>query len=132
MQIYDEENIMFDEEDDDMAGYTLEDTHSIFTKIVAPEEEETVASPIPQNEQTVILCDPSVARLHEGDVLSLLFKDEDGCDVMYKEKKIGGLKPAYVVKLKAEHGGDKATVYFKLPTPPMIRIVFGEGEEIAK
>lgn len=125
MKIYDEENMPYDDNDDDMAGYTLVDDNSIF-RIFTPEvEPETIASPIPQNESTVILDSPSVAGLADGQKLSLQF-GENSCTVKSGTRKIGGLKPAYLAKLKSERGGQKATVFYKKTTPPMVRLVFGE------
>lgn len=129
MKIYDEENLPFDDGDEDMSGYTVVDDNSIFKLFVPEPEEETIASPIPQNEQTVILSDPSVAKLHDGDELTLRFCGED-CGVFFGDKKVGGLRPAYVKKLKAERGGQNARVFYKAAVPPMARIVFGEGAPV--
>lgn len=129
MRIYDEENTAFDDDLDDMAGYTVNDEHSIFRKFVPEPEPETVATPIPQNEQTVILAEPNVSRLRDGQELALAFT-EAGCNVLNADKKVGALKAAYVAKLRAERGGQCARVYYKQTAPPMVRIVFGEGEKI--
>ncbi len=132
MRIYDEENLVNDEDEDEMAGYTVEDANSVFNIAVSDsEEEETIATPIPQNEQTVILSEPSVGTLRDGAPLKLKF-DGEACDVYSGSKKAGSLKPAYVKKLKSERGGQKAEVFYKKDIPPMIRIVFGNGEEIPK
>ena len=131
MRIYDEENVAYDDSDDEMQGFEMIDSHSIFAGVAREKEElETIASPIPQNEQTVILAEPNVARLKDGDELTLEFSGEDCCDVKNGAKKVGSLKPAYVHKLKTERGSQLAKVYYKAAVPAMIRIVFGEGNEI--
>ena len=125
MKIYDEENMPYDDGDDDMAGYTFVEDNSIF-KLITPEvEPETIASPIPENESTVILDSPSVAGIADGAQLSLEFS-ENGCTVKSGARKIGALKPAYLAKLKQERAGQKATVFYKKTTPPMVRLVFGD------
>lgn len=119
-----------DEDDgDEFAGFTVDEGRSIFYSRVAPEDEETIATPIPQNEQTVILCDPKVAGVKDGDELDLKF-DGDNCTVYFNSRAIGTLKPAYIRKLRAERGGQKARVYFKKTTPPMVRITFGDDGAI--
>ena len=128
MKIYDEENMTYDDEVDEMAGYTMVEDHSIFRIKVTEPEPETIASPIPQNEQTVILAEPNVATLKDGQELTLTFAD--ACTVLHGKKKVGSLKDAYVQKLRAERGGQKAKVYYKQTVPPMVRIVFGEGASI--
>lgn len=130
MHIYDEENINFDEADDEMSGYTVIEENSIFQEMFPEKDPETIATPIPENEQTVILCEPDVARLKDGDVLSLDFGADNSCNVLCGDKKIGYLKSAYVRKLKADRGEQLASVFFKLAVPPMIRIKFGEGAPI--
>lgn len=126
MRIYDEENLQFDDGDDDFAGYTLVDENSIF-KMYSPEkDEETIASPIPENEQTVILAEAQTASLKDGALLTLQF-DGESCDVFWEKKKVGSLKPAYIKKLKVERGGQCARVTFKKDVPPMVRLTFGEG-----
>jgi len=50
--------------------------------------------------------------------------------VFFGDKKVGGLRPAYVKKLKAERGGQNARVFYKAAVPPMARIVFGEGAPV--
>ena len=132
MQIYDEENINLDDADDEMSGYTVVEDNSIFNNLILQDEEQTIASPIPENEQTVILSDPDVIRLGDGAPLTLEFTDGDSCSVFSYTKKVGGLKSAYVKKLKTERGGQKASAFFKQTAPPMIRIVFGEGTTIPK
>ncbi|MDE6397920.1 MAG: hypothetical protein K2L51_01215 [Clostridiales bacterium] len=129
MKIYDEENTAFDDDLDEMAGYTVNDEHSIFKKFAPEPETQTVATPLPQNEQTVIMVEPNVARLRDGQELALAFTEE-GCNVLCADKKVGGLKAAYASKLRAERGGQCARVYYKQTVPPMVRIVFGEGEKI--
>ena len=51
------------------------------------------ATPIPDNEQTVIICEPSVSRISDGDELSLVF-DGDNCAIKNGVKKVGSLKRA--------------------------------------
>lgn len=128
MRIYDEENMSLDDDVDEMAGYTVLEGHSIFRLKTPQPEPETVASPIPQNEQTVILDRPDVARLKDGQELTLAFGQT--CAVLYNGKTVGGLKDAYVKKLCAERGGQCAKVYYKHTVPPMVRIVFGAGQTI--
>ena len=130
MRIYDEENLYDDILDDDMSGYTVVDDNSIF-KLLAPEPDpETIASPIPENEQTVILCEPSVSRGADGQELELRFSDSDGCDVFASGKRIGCFKSAYVKKLKNERGGQLASAFYKNSVPPMIKLVFGSGASV--
>ena len=122
MRIYDEENLYDDILDDDMSGYTVVDDNSIF-KLLAPEPDpETIASPIPENEQTVILCEPSVSCVADGQEL--------GCDVFASGKRIGCFKSAYVKKLKNERGGQLASAFYKNSVPPMIKLVFGSGASV--
>lgn len=132
MRIYDEENLDFDDDefDGEMAGYSLDEENSIFGQLAPEKDGETLATPIPQNEQTVLLCEPKVAGLKDGSPLNLRFTRNDGCEVYAGNKKAGELKAAYVKKLKAERGGQNALAYFKLTVPPMARIVFGEGDPI--
>ena len=129
MRIYDEENPLTDGDDDEMSGYTVIEENSIYKLFRTEEPGETVATPIPDNEQTVIICEPSVSRISDGDELSLVF-DGDNCAIKNGAKKVGSLKPAYVKKLKTERGGALFRVFYKLTTPPMVRIVFGEGAQV--
>lgn len=133
MKIYDEENLSYDgDEEEEFNGFTLNEEHSIFNVAKAAREENTPvwASPIPENEQTVILFEPSVAGIKDGAEVTLAFSG-DACAVMAK-KKIGILKEAFVKKLKAERGGTGVRAYYKAATPPMVRLVFGEGEPVPK
>ena len=132
-RIYDEENDAPYEEDDDfgLAGYDIDDQVSIFKTISDAIEREQMpeATPIPENEQTVILFEAQTAGLADGKEVSLKF-DGDNCAVTCGNRKIGVFKPAYVVKLKAERGGQKVKAYFKADTPPMVRLVFGDEGEV--
>lgn len=127
MKIYDEENLPYDEADEDMLGYTVVDEHSIYKSFAPEPEPETIATPIPENEQTVILSEPKVAGVRNEAKLELRFSPE-GCCVFCGEKKIGCLKEAFVKKLLVERGGQKAEAFFRSDIPPMVRIVFGEGD----
>lgn len=128
-RLSDDDTPLDEDDGDEFAGYSVEEGHSIFYSHVAAEEEETIATPIPQNEQTVILCDPKVAGVKDGDELNLKF-DGDNCTVYFGARAVGTLKPAYIRKLKAERGGQKANVYFKKTTPPMVRLTFGDDGAI--
>lgn len=132
MKIYDEENLPYDSEEEEFDGYTLVEEHSIFNVHEAAREEndESYASAIPENEQTVILFEPSVAGVKDGASLTLTFSG-DTCVVTAK-KKIGVFKEAFVKKLKAERGGVGVRAFYKAATPPMVRLVFGEGALIPK
>ena len=132
MKIYDEENLPYDGDEEEFDGYTLVEDHSIFNLTAAAHEENTEswATPIPENEQTVLLFEPSVAGVKDGAALTLNFCG-DTCTVSAK-KKIGILKEAFVKKLKAERGGQNARAFYKAATPPMVRLVFGEGDPIPK
>lgn len=132
MKIYDEENMPYDGEEEEFDGYTLIDDHSIFNvqevvqEAVREEVPEEWMTPLPENEQTVLLCAPSVAGVKDGAALTLAFKG-DGCVVSAK-KKIGTFKEAFVKKLKAERGGQSVRAFYKAATPPMVRLMFGEGD----
>ena len=132
-RIYDEENDDFDEEDDDFgrAGYDIDEQESVFKIISAAIEREQMpdATPIPQNEQTVILFEPQTAGVADGKEVSLKF-DGDNCAVMSGNRKIGVFKSAYVTKLKAERSGQKVKAYFKQDVPPMIKLIFGDEGEV--
>ena len=131
MKIYDEENPNLDgEEEEEFSGYTMIEEHSIFNvaKAAREENEPGWASPIPQNEQTVILFEASVAGVKDGAPVTLSFCG-NACTVTAK-KKIGVFKEAFVKKLRTERGGTGVRAYFKADTPPMVRLVFGEGEVI--
>lgn len=128
MKIYDEENMPYDEDEEDFAGYTMVDDNSIFKVYAENAEEETIATPIPENESTVIICNPQVAGVPDGKELTVEFGDE--CRIYFGNKCIGTLKEAFVRKLKAERGGQNAKVYYKKEAPPMVRLVFGEGDPI--
>lgn len=141
MNIYDDDIREYDYEDDNdlpededgenLAGYTVIDDHSIFGKYVSEkeEDEETIATPIPVNESTVILSEPQVAGLTDGKELKLKFEFEY-CYVMSGNKKVGSLKPAFVAKLRNERGRQLVRAYYKADVPPMVRLVFGDGAEI--
>ena len=75
MRIYDEENLDFDDDefDGEMAGYSLDEENSIFGQLAPEKDGETLATPIPQNEQTVLLCEPKVEGLKDGSPLNLRF-----------------------------------------------------------
>lgn len=124
-RIYDEENVPYEDEEDDMTGYTLNEENSIFKKFIPEPEPETIASPIPQNEQTVILADPHTAGLKDGQELSIVF--DETCRILDGTRTVGTLKAAYAAKLCAARGGQKTRVYYKAATPPMVRLVFGDG-----
>lgn len=131
-RLYDEENYTMDEDDDEFSGYSIDDEVSIYKTIAAATEpeQETEATPIPQNEQTVILFEAQTAGLSDGKELKLHFSGNE-CTVYFGSKKVGILKSAYVIKLKAERGGQKVKAYYKADVPPMVRLVFGnEGEYI--
>ena len=130
-RLYDEENDAMDEDDDEFAGYDIDDQVSIFKTIsqAAEPEQETEATPIPENEQTVILFDAQTAGIPDGKEVSLQF-DGDNCSVKCGGRKIGVFKPAYVIKLKAERSGQKVKAYFKQDIPPMVKLIFGEEGEV--
>lgn len=130
-KIYDEENQNpYDDDDKEFDGFEMDDSVSVFrTYIREAIESVTEATPIPEGEQTVILADPSVAGIADGAQVTPIFSGET-CDMYSGARKIGSLKAAFVRKLYVERGGQLATVYFKKDTPPMVRIVFGEGTPI--
>ncbi len=127
MRIYDEENPYDDVIDDDMSGYTVVDDNSIYKLLTSEPDPETIATPIPENEQTVILCEPSVAKVSDGQELELRFSENDGCDVFASGKRIGCFKAAYVRKLKNERCEQLVKAYYKSDVPPMIKLIFGSG-----
>lgn len=129
--IYDEENDAMDEEEDEFAGYDIDDRVSIFKTIseVIENEQETEATPLPKNEQTVILFEAQTAGMTDGKEVTLEF-DGDDCAVKCGGKKIGVFKSAFVVKLKAERSGQKVKAYYKAEVPPMVRLVFGDDGEV--
>ena len=129
MRMYDE-NYSLDDGDDEFAGYTVVDENSIYKKFAAEEEEqETIATPIPQNEQTVLLNEPHTGGLKDGVPLEMKFT-EDNCILSFNGKQIGVFRPAYIKKLKIEREGQKISAFYKAVEPPMVLIVFGEGTVI--
>lgn len=129
MKIYDEENMPFDDENDDMSGFSVNEDNSIFRRFIPEPEPETIATPIPENELTVILSEANTALLRDGEELTLVFA-AGGCDVCRGTKKVGSLKAAFVEKLRAARGGQLAQAFYKKDVPPMVRIVFGSGAPV--
>ena len=132
-RIYDEENDMLDDDEDDFgrAGYDIDEQESVYniiSKAIA-NEEMPEATPIPENEQTVILFEAQTAGLIDGKELTLEF-DGNNCTVKCGNRSVGVFKSAYVIKLKAERSGQKVKAYFKADTPPMVRLIFGEEGEV--
>lgn len=130
-RIYDEENQNpYEDDDREFDGFEMDDSVSVFrTYVQQMIEEETEATPIPVNELTVLLAEADAAGVADGKELTLSFVGE-GCDVSAGKRKIGSLKPAFVRKLRTERAGQGAKAYFKRDTPPMVRIVFGEGDPV--
>ncbi len=130
MKIYDEENQNpYEDDDEDYEGYSIDEKYAVFDDPLPEPDPETVATPIPENEQTVILFAPQVAGLADGKELALHFADGE-CELRNGAKRVGCFKAAYVKKLCVERGGQCARAYYKADIPPMVRIVFGDGAPI--
>ncbi len=130
-RVYDEENMPYEDAEEEFDGYTVVDDHSIFNVgVIAAVEPKGWASPLPENETTVILFEPNVRGVKDGDKLKLQF-DGENCSV-HKTAKIGILKPAFVKKLIADRGGTPYEAFYKASTPPMVRLVFGTGDPLPK
>lgn len=124
--MFDEEN-RESEDENEFEGYSFDDEHSVFNvKLAAAAEDDAqYRTPLPENEQTVILFEPNVAGIKDGAEVTLGF-DGNTCTV-FAGKKIGVFKEAFVKKLRTERGGQGCRAFFKADVPPMIRLMFGEG-----
>lgn len=131
MAIFDEEET-FDEDGDEFAGYTVIDENEeyrrkIASRFQAEPEIETIATPIPQNEQTVLVDNAHFFALNLGAPLKLTVNEnnaEYSAAVFANSEKVADLKPAYVKKLLAERGGTFASAFVHDKTPAMIKLVF--------
>jgi hypothetical protein len=141
--IFDDENERDDGDDgDEYEGFAVtDDTGAEMDverkktkreKAAVWDDGETVeASPIPKNEQTVLLDKPSVADLADGTALTLCIDGETAA-VYFKKEKAGELKPAFVKKLLEERAGFFARcVLVSASAPVMVKLFFstepGEG-----
>ncbi len=129
MKIFDEENRELEEENE-FDGYSFDDAHSVFNVRLAAtaDEGEEYRTPLPENEQTVILFEPDVAGIKDGQEVTLLF-DGNAC-TLFAGKKIGVFKEAFVKKLRLERGGQGCRAFYKADVPPMVRLLFGEGTPV--
>lgn len=125
------ENIMVDDSDDDeFEGFTIIDENEAYRRklMAAAAEEaepETIATPVPENEQTVLVDNAKFALLQKGQPLSLVLSGDSG-SVYNGETKAADLKPAYVKKLTAERGGQYVYVTLHEKNPPMVRLQFSQ------
>lgn len=135
MTYYEDDNTLLEDdggESEEFSGYTVYDDDEIYRRkilaaAVLQEEEETIASPIPQNEQKVIVDNAIFFGLTEGTDLDLVLSATGGY-VEFNGKKVGDLKPAFVAKLKETR--DKSYVKTSLYTidPPMVKLEFNESK----
>ena len=90
-------------------------------------DEPVEASPIPENEQTVMIDNARVSRLNEGDALTLKITGEQSGEVHGESGKVGDLKPAYVRKLSENRKGWYAQCFlYSASAPAMVKIKFSE------
>ncbi len=125
-----------DEDEDEFGGYSIVDASGadiseikkIYKKAVE-EDEPTIATPIPENEQTVIIENVSFILPKTGRQLSLKLSAAQG-EVWDKKIKVGELKAAFVKKLYETRAGQFARVFMHSDVAPvMVRLVFTDKPE---
>ncbi len=135
--IYDDENDLYNDGDDgdEYEGFSVTDATGAEMDVSRPEKKkrkkeswddgETVeASPIPENEQTVMIDEPNVAELSPGAPLTLVVSGET-VSVFSGETKAGSLKPAFVKKLSETRKGLHAEcTLFSVSAPVMVKLKF--------
>ena len=134
---YDENNPFdADEEDEDeYAGYVItdesgreverEDKKKKKKSYDDGKDEPVEASPIPKDEQTVMIDNASVAGLSEGDALALKITGGESASVYAGKEKAGDLKPAFVKKLLESRKEWYAQCFlFSASAPVMVKIKF--------
>ncbi|MCL2798086.1 MAG: hypothetical protein FWD58_08560 [Firmicutes bacterium] len=90
-------------------------------------EEPVEASPIPKDEQTVMIDNARVASLGKGDALTLKITGAESAEVHGGSEKAGDLKPAYVKKLLETREGWYARCFLHSASfPVMVKIKFFE------
>ena len=136
---YDDElNPYGDEEDDgdEFAGYAITDDTGREVEredkrkkrsYDEPADEPVEASPIPKDEQTVMVDNARVSGMGEGDALTLIITGEESAELHAESEKVGSLKPAYVKKLLETRSGWYAQCFiFSASAPVMVKIKFFE------
>jgi len=136
---YDENNSFEadDEADDDeFAGFAItDDTGKEFLREDGKkkksyddgDDEPVEASPIPENEQTVLIDNAKVSELAEGGALTLVIGGEESAALYAGDEKAGDLKPAFVKKLLENRKGWYARCFlFSVSAPVMVKIKFFE------
>ena len=128
------------DDEDEFAGYAITDDAGREVeredkkkkKITYAEkyDEPVEASPIPKDEQTVMIDNARLAGLSEGDALSLHITGCESAEVLGAGGKAGDLKPAYVKKLLESRGGWYAQCFLHSASAPvMVKIKFFEKPE---
>lgn len=103
---------LYDEDEDEFSGFQLTDTIAV-EREVSLEDEPTVASPIPENEMTVIIDSP-LKGLQQGDIVSVIIDKENMTGGILKDGvRAGNFKKPLVEKLIRERGASvrEAFVY---------------------
>lgn len=126
MAVFDEEP---DEmEDDELSGFQVVDREKLFAAVIIDKEEETIASPIPENEQKALVFDADFDALKE-DMPLALGCDGDGAYLTHDNKKVCALKAAFAAKLKETRGGQYARITVCSLEPPMIRLQYSSSRK---
>lgn len=131
MSVFDEESVVMDNEEDEYNGFEIYDANDVYRRKIMLEalraaDEETIASPIPENEQKVIVDNAHFFGLSEGARLKIVLSG--GGIVEHNGKKIADLKPAFVARLIEKRGGSFARVTLYSFDPPMIKMEFSMAE----
>ena len=134
---YDENNRPDDDDsdEDEFAGYSITDDEGQEVEREGKKkkkisyddasDEPVEASPIPENEQTVLIDNAHIFGLSEGDMLSLHITGEESASVFLGAEKVGDLKSAFVKKLLVDRRGWHVRCFFhSAAVPVMVRLVY--------
>lgn len=116
-----------DESGGELSGYTVFDENEEYLKKVLKEteaEEETIASPIPENEQKVIVDDAFFFGVQLNDMLTPDFNEGVIYKFCEKSERLAKFKPAFLAKLKTERAGQWVKVTYYCESPSMVKLEF--------
>ncbi len=122
MKIYDEENpdLYVDTDEDELYGFKTVDRNAIKP---VEEEEKTIASTIPTNEQKALVFDVNKAFFKLNDELQFNFLEDDNF-LYFAGERACSLKPAFIEKIKTERKGLYAKITVFSLMPEMVKIEY--------
>lgn len=123
------------EEENEFSGFSIVDESGLdineIKKIVkdAEEDEPAIATPIPENEQIVIVDNAGLLIPDAGEKLDIKISKVAG-SVFYKKMKVGDFKPAFLARLYETREGSFVKAFLHSnEAPVMVKLIFSSDND---